>query len=297
MVSFEGQVAVVTGAGRGLGRSYALELARRGARVVVNDLGVAPDGSAPESAPADEVVAEIVAAGGSAVSSFDSVATPEGGQAIIDTAISTFGRVDAVIHNAAVLRDKTFANMDVTDFEAVLDVHLRGAFFVTQPAFRAMKEQNYGRIVFITSAAGLFGNFGQSNYGAAKMGVVGMSSTVAVEGAKYGITSNVVGPLAKTRLTGRSLGDGLEPDHVASLVAYLASAECTTTHEIFAAGAGWYGRVFVGMAPGWRHEGAGIASAEDIAANFQSIREEAGYTVPLDATVAAAPILGPDFGR
>jgi len=289
VISFEGQVAVVTGAARGLGRAYALEFARRGAQVVVNDLGVNPFGTIPESTPADTVVAEIKAAGGDAVANYDSVATPEGGEAIIGSALDAFGRVDVVVHNAAILRDKTFANITPEDFEAVLDVHLRGGWYVTQPAFRSMKGQNYGRLIYITSAAGLFGNFGQSNYGAAKMGLVGIANTAAIEGARYGITANVVAPLAKTRLTTK-VGDEAAPEHVAALVAYLASRDCDLTHEVFAAGCGWYARAFVGLTEGWKAT-EGMATAEDVAAAIDKIRNEAGYSVPLDATAAAGAIL------
>jgi len=172
-ISFIDQVAIVTGAGGGLGRTYALELAARGASVVVNDLGGSASGVGSDASAAQKVVEEITAKGGSAVASHDSVSTPEGGQAIVDAAVEAFGRVDIVINNAGILRDKTFAKLAVEDLEAVLDVHLKGAFFVSQPAFRVMKEQGYGRFVFTASNAGVFGNFGQTNYGAAKMGLVG----------------------------------------------------------------------------------------------------------------------------
>src|SRR5688572_27426484 len=185
--AFDGRVAIVTGAGRGLGRAYALELARQGASVVVNDIG-----------GAGAVVDEIVAAGGRAVASGDSVSTPEGGQAIVDRALDAFGAVDAVLNNAGIVRDRSFAKLERPDLEAVLDVHLRGAFHVSQPAFRAMKERGYGRLLFITSGSGLFGNFGQANYAAAKMGLVGLTRTVAIEGARYGIAANAIAPLANT---------------------------------------------------------------------------------------------------
>lgn len=292
MISFADQVAVVTGAGRGLGRTYALELARRGAKVVVNDVGVAPDGSSAEaSTPAEEVVAEIEAAGGTAVASPESIATPDGGAAVVDTALDTYGRLDIVVNNAGILRDKTFAKMSVADFDAVCDVHLRGAFCVSRPAYAAMKEQGYGRMLFTTSAAGLFGNFGQANYGAAKMGLVGLSSGIAVEGARYGITSNVIAPLARTRLTDGLLGDageGFDPALVTPMVVYLVSRECVLTHEVYAAGAGWYGRSFIGLTRGWLPGGAGT-SAEDIADHIDEIRREDGYLVPLQA-----PMLPPE---
>jgi NAD(P)-dependent dehydrogenase (short-subunit alcohol dehydrogenase family) len=293
-ISFDDQVAVVTGAGGGLGRTYALELARRGARVVVNDLGGNPDGTGSASSPAEQVVAEIKAAGGEAVANFDSVGTPEGGQAIIDAALSNFGRVDIVINNAGILRDKSFVKMTPEEIEAVLTVHLRGAFFVSQPAFRQMKTQGYGRLLFTTSAAGLFGNFGQTNYSAAKMGLVGLSNTLALEGASAGITSNVIAPLARTRLTDELLGpmgEKLGPELVTPMAIYLVSKECTLTHEVFAAGAGWFGRAFVGLTPGAFPGEIGSATAEDIRDHIGEIRAEDGYMVPTDATNAMGPIM------
>ena len=193
-VSFENRVAVITGAGGGLGKTYALELAKRGAKVVVNDLGGGADGTG-SSPMADAVVEEIKAAGGEAVANYDSVATPEGGEAIIKTALDSFGRIDVVVNNAGILRDKSFTKLPPEDLAIVLDVHLKGAFFVSQPAFRAMKEQKYGRFVFTASAAGIFGNFGQANYGAAKMGLVGLSNVLALEGKKSNIKSNVIAPI------------------------------------------------------------------------------------------------------
>ena len=205
-IRFDDRVAVITGAGGGLGRTYALEIAKRCCMVVVNDLGGKADGSGGSQNMADETVKVINEAGGKAVANYDSVATPEGGEAIVQTAIDNFGRVDVVINNAGILRDKTFAKLEPENLEAVIDVHLKGAFFVTQPAYRVMKENNYGRIVFAASGAGIFGNFGQSNYGAAKMGLVGLMNVLAVEGAKYDIKVNTIAPIAKTRLTEELLG-------------------------------------------------------------------------------------------
>src|SRR3954463_8838143 len=197
-ISFDGRVAIVTGAGGGLGRTYALELARRGASVVVNDLGGSVNGEGGSDAAAQKVVDEIKAAGGEAVANYDSVATPEGGENIVKSAVDAFGKVDVVINNAGILRDKSFAKMTLDDIHAVLDVHLKGAFYVSQPAFKVMKDNNYGRFVFTASNA-TFGNFGQTNYAAAKMGLVGLSNTIAVEGARNGILSNVIMPVARTR--------------------------------------------------------------------------------------------------
>ena len=215
-IRFDDQVAVVTGAGHGLGRTYALELAHRGIGVVVvNDLGVDVHGLGTGPA-ADVVVEEIRKAGGRAVANTDSVATPEGGRAIVDAAVNEFGRVDIVINNAGILRDKSFHNLSFQEMDDIIDVHLRGAFYVSQPAYRLMREQKYGRFLFTTSAAGLFGNFRQTNYSAAKMGLVGLSNTIAIEGAKNGIHSNAIAPIARTRLTEELLGPMAEALHPSS---------------------------------------------------------------------------------
>ncbi|MCA9512594.1 MAG: SDR family oxidoreductase [Myxococcota bacterium] len=282
-IRFDGRVAVITGAGGGLGRTYALELARRGAKVVVNDLGGAADGTGGTASAADEVVKEIEAAGGTAVANYDSVSTPEGGEAIVKTALDQFGKVDIVINNAGILRDKSFANLADEDLKIVLDVHLRGAFYVSQPAFRNMKENGYGRFVFTASGAGVFGNFGQTNYGAAKMGLVGLMNVLAVEGAKYGIKANTILPVAKTRLTEGLLGpmaDNLNPECVTPLVTYLVSEQCELTHEMFDVGGGRYARVFIGMCPGWVAGPGATPSAEEVMANLGKIRDQDGYTVP-----------------
>ncbi|NQZ95379.1 MAG: SDR family oxidoreductase [Myxococcales bacterium] len=282
-VRFDDRVAIVTGAGGGLGRTYALMLASRGAAVVVNDLGGASDGTGGSSSMADAVVKEITDAGGKAVSNYDSVATPEGGENITKTAVDNFGRVDIVVNNAGILRDKTFAKLEPQNLEAVLDVHLKGAFFVTQPAFRQMKENNYGRIVFAASGAGVFGNFGQTNYGAAKMGLVGLSNVLSIEGAKNNIKSNVITPVAKTRLTEELMAQfpiDLSPEYVTPLVAYLCSEECELTHEIFDVGAGHYARIFIGLTEGWTAPAGGPPSLEQLRDNFETVRDTASYDIP-----------------
>jgi len=195
-IDFKGKVAIVTGAGAGLGKTYAIELAKRGCKVVVNDLGGARDGSGASHGPAQDVVDEIKKAGGEAAPNYDNVATIEGGQGIVKTAVDAFGKVDIVINNAGILRDKSFLKMDPENWNAVLAVHLGGAYNVTRPAFVKMKDQGYGRIVMTTSAAGLYGNFGQTNYSAAKLGLVGFMNTLKLEGAKYNIKANTVAPLA-----------------------------------------------------------------------------------------------------
>ena len=282
-IRFDDRVAVITGAGGGLGRTYALEFARRGAKVVVNDLGGAADGSGAGTSMADQVVKEIAEAGGTAVSNYDSVATPEGGEAIIATALDNFGQVDVVVNNAGILRDRSFAKLSPAELEIVLDVHLKGAFFVSQPAFRVMKERSYGRFVHTASAAGIFGNFGQTNYGAAKMGLVGFSNVLAVEGAKNNIKSNVIAPIARTRLTEDLLGPMAEhvtPECVTPLTVYLSSESCEETHSIYSVGGGRYARIFVAMGQGWVKGPGQAASVEEIAANWDAIHSDANYTIP-----------------
>ena len=285
-IRFDDRVCIVTGAGSGLGKSHALEFARRGAKVVVNDLGGSVDGTGSGQAAADLVVEEIEAAGGTGVANYDSVATPEGGESIVQTALENFGRVDILVNNAGILRDRSFAKMTQAEIEAVLDVHLKGAFFVTQPAFRAMKANNYGRIISTASAAGVFGNFGQANYGAAKMGLVGFSNVLAQEGQKNGITSNVIAPIAATRMTTGimdGLGLQLDPEYVTSMVIYLASEQCELTHEVFSVGAGRYSRVFVGLCTGWTDTASDMVSAEAVRDHIDQIRDETGYEVPTSA--------------
>lgn len=287
VVGFDERVAIVTGAGGGLGRQFALELARRGARVVVNDLGGALDGSGSSARAAEAVVEEIRAAGGEAVANFDSVADPESGAAIVQQALDEYGTVDVVISNAGILRDRSFANMTIEELHAVLDVHLRGGFYVAMPAFKVMKEKGYGRFVFTSSNAGILGNFGQANYGAAKMGLVGLCNVLAIEGAKYAITANVVAPVARTRMTEELLGpmaEHFDPALVAPMVVYLASEACEVTHEIYSAGGGRYARFFVGLTPGW-YSGEGEApTVDEIARRLESIRSEEGYSVLGSAT-------------
>ncbi|MFQ5966011.1 MAG: SDR family oxidoreductase [Acidimicrobiia bacterium] len=280
---FDGRVAIVTGAGGGLGRTYALELARRGARVVVNDLGAAVDGTGATASAADAVVSEITDAGGEAVANYDSVATPEGGRAISETARESFGSIDVVINNAGILRDRSFANLTTDEIDAVIDVHLRGAFHVTQPAFQVMKEKGYGRIVFTSSPSGIFGNFGQANYGAAKAGIVGLSNTLAIEGQKYNIRSNVIAPVAKTRMTEELLGPlaaMVEPELVTPLVVYLASEECELTHQAFSVGGGRFARVFVGVGQGWVAKPGSVPTPEEVRDHMAEISDITTFETP-----------------
>ena len=281
-VSFENRVVIVTGAGNGLGKAYALELGKRGAKVVVNDLGGAVDGSGSGNSPADDVVNEIIENGGEAVANYDSVATEDGGESIVQTAVDSFGTVDAVINNAGILRDKSFANMTEEEFSLIIEVHLKGTYFVTQPAFKIMKENNYGRIVNVASPSGLFGNFGQTNYGAAKMGIVGLTNVLAIEGAKYNIKVNVIAPTAYTRMTEALLPDDVgklfSAELVTPMVTYLASEACEPTHEIFGVAAGRFARIGIITHEGYVNT---QATAEDIASNIEEIRTITDGTYPL----------------
>lgn len=284
-ITFDGRVAIVTGAGGGLGRGYAVELARRGARVVVNDLGGAVDGSGSSQSAADVVVDEIVSAGGEAVANYDTVSTREGGQAIVHSALDAFGTVDVLVNNAGILRDKSFANMTLDEIEAVIDVHLKGGFFVSHPAFKVMKEKGYGRLVHTSSASGLFGNFGQANYGAAKAGLMGLSNVLAIEGEKYGVKSNVVAPTARTRMTEDILGpfaEMFDPNQVTPLVVYLCSEANQMTHQIFSVGGGRYARVFIGTNNGWFAGQGVVPEVEAIADNLDEIRDVSEYIVPMN---------------
>jgi NAD(P)-dependent dehydrogenase (short-subunit alcohol dehydrogenase family) len=279
-LGFDGKVAIITGAGGGLGRSHALDLARRGALIVVNDLGGATDGTGSSESAAQKVVDEIKAAGGEAVANYDSVATPEGGQSIVQQAMDAFGRIDIIINNAGILRDTSFKNMTPEMLNPVLDVHLRGAFYVTQPAWQIMRDQGYGRIINTSSGAGIFGNFGQTNYGAAKMGLVGFTRVLAVEGAKNNIKANAIAPVAKTRMTEELLGaaaDKLAPELVTPVVTYLAHEDCPVSGEVYSVGGGRVARIFIGVTPG--HFDAEL-TAESVRDSFDTIRDESGYEVP-----------------
>jgi len=274
-IRFDGKVAIVTGAGAGLGRCHALELAKRGAKVVVNDLGGSVDGSGGSSEAADKVVAEIKAGGGEAIANGASVSDKVGAESIVADAIKAFGRVDIVINNAGILRDKSFKKMELADFETVLSVHLVGSTYVTKAAWPHMLEQGYGRIVMTTSSSGLYGNFGQSNYGAAKLGLVGLMNTLKLEGAKSNVHVNTIAPVARTRMT-ENLGipenllEQLKPELVTPAVLFLAH-EDAPTGTIVEAGAGYYAKVQV-----MESKGAKLgqnATLEDFAANWDKISD------------------------
>lgn len=287
-VRFDDQVAIVTGAGGGLGRAYATGLAARGARVLVNDLGCARDGVGSSSEAADAVVANIGRSGGQALANYDSVATPEGAERILAAAWQAWGRVDILINNAGNLRDKSMAKMTPEMWDAVIAVHLSGSFHVTRAAFQAMRDQNYGRIVFISSAAGLFGNFGQVNYAAAKMGVIGMMNCLKPEAERYNVLVNCVAPLAFTRLNKDVIPEDLQasltPESVAPLVLYLCSKECQVNGHIYNAGMGYFSRSAIVSGTGVRLSANGQApTVEDIRTNWDPI-DKLGDHVFDDAT-------------
>jgi 3-hydroxy-3-methylglutaryl CoA synthase/NAD(P)-dependent dehydrogenase (short-subunit alcohol dehydrogenase family)/putative sterol carrier protein len=298
-IRFDGRVAIVTGAGGGLGRVYALEFAKRGAKVLVNDFGGARDGGgAGASGPADKVVEEIRALGGEAAANYDSVASPEGGERIVKAALGAFGTVDILINNAGILRDKSILKMEPENWRVVLDVHLNGAYHVTKPAFAVMKEKGYGRIVMTTSAAGLYGNFGQTNYSAAKMGVVGFMNTLKLEGAKYNIKVNTVAPMAASRLTQDVLPPemcaNLKPEFIAGIVLYLCSEDCTETGEIVNAAAGFYSRAALLTGPGAILGGEGkIPTLEEIRDQWARIDSLEGAREIVDANTAILSFLTP----
>jgi NAD(P)-dependent dehydrogenase (short-subunit alcohol dehydrogenase family) len=241
--------------------------------------------------PAQAVVQEVLDLGGEAVADTNSVATPEGGQAVVQTAVDAFGTVDVVVNNAGILRDKSFHNLDQAMIEAVIQVHLLGAFYVTQPAYRIMRDKGYGRIVSTSSNSGILGNFGQSNYGAAKMGLVGLTHVLAIEGRKHNIKANAIAPVALTRMTEDmfgAAGEALDPALVSPLVAYLASERCEVTGEVYSAAGGLISRFFIGLTPGYYNP---QLSAEDVAEHLAEIRDESGYLVPEDNSGEIAKIV------
>ena len=279
---FDGRVAVVTGGGRGLGRSYAMRLASLGAKVVVNDPGGGLTGDGTDAGPADDVVREIAAAGGQAVASTDSVATAAGGKAIVETAVEHYGRLDILIHNAGNVRRGSLKEMSYEDFDAVLDVHLRGAFYVVRPAFPVMCDAGYGRIVLTSSIGGLYGNHGVANYAAAKAGVIGLSNVAALEGAAEGVTCNVIVPAAVTRMAAGidvSAYPPMGPELVAPVVGWLAHESCSVTGEIFIALAGRVARAVIAESPGVFRRSWTV---EDVGEHLDAIRNvEARLVFPV----------------
>jgi 3-hydroxy-3-methylglutaryl CoA synthase/NAD(P)-dependent dehydrogenase (short-subunit alcohol dehydrogenase family) len=296
-LDFSGQVAVVTGAGGGLGRVYALELARRGAHVVVNDLGSRRDGTGASSSAADAVVKEIREAGGEAVADYEDIALDEGGRHLIKTALDAFGRVDVLINNAGILRDKTLARMAPEDWQAVLGVHLHGAYHVTRAAMEVMRTQGYGRVVMTTSGAGLYGNFGQTSYAAAKMALVGLMNTLKLEGSRFDIKVNTVAPLAASRLTEDIMPPELfarmKPEYVAPLVLYLSSRECECSGQLFNCGLGAFNRAALATGQGVRiGDSQHLPTVEQVAEHFDRIRSLDGSKEYTEANEALMDMFG-----
>jgi NAD(P)-dependent dehydrogenase (short-subunit alcohol dehydrogenase family) len=309
MIDFSGQVVVVTGAGRGLGRLYALDLASRGAAVVVNDIGGSMGGDGDDASVADAVVAEIEAAGGRAVANHQSVDTPEGGQAIVDHAVEAFGRLDAVVSNAGIFQTKPFEDLTVDDWRRMRRVHLDGAFFLTQPAYRVMRAQGYGRFVMIASSAGLFGQPLAAHYAAAKAGIVGLTNVLAVEGEAHGILANTVLPFGQSRMVwettggnpseGESFIGAIQPELVVPIVTFLASGACTFSHHNYSAGGGRFARVFVGLGRGWLSPRGSRPTAEDVEAHLKEVEATEPFTVPMsivDEVVEICERLGIPLG-
>jgi NAD(P)-dependent dehydrogenase (short-subunit alcohol dehydrogenase family) len=281
-IELSGKVAIVTGAGGGLGREHALALAARGAKIVVNDLGGARDGSGGSATAAEKVVEEISKAGGEGMANGASVTDYAAVEGMVAEAMKKWGRVDILVNNAGILRDETFAKMEIADFRAVLDVHLMGAVHCTKAVWEIMRTQNYGRIVLTTSSTGLYGNFGQSNYGAAKMALVGLMQTLSLEGAKHNIHVNCLAPTAATRMTeGLMSADvlaRLKPGAVSPVVVYLAS-EAAPTRAILCAGAGSFERAYITLTPG-AFIGTGKDAADQVAAKIDAISNRASDIVP-----------------
>ncbi|HXY65006.1 MAG TPA: SDR family NAD(P)-dependent oxidoreductase [Mycobacterium sp.] len=291
MIDFTGQVAIVTGAGRGLGRLYAIELARRGAAVVVNDLGGSMHGDGADSSVADGVVEEIERAGGVAAASHDSVDSPEGGEAIVRTAIDRFGRLDAVVSNAGIFNSVPFEDLSQADWRRMLRVHLDGGFYLSQPAYREMKAVGYGRFVFISSSGGMFGQPLEAHYAAAKAGLVGLANVIAIEGAQHRILANTVLPFGFSRMVSETVGDPkalaetgflkvIQPELVVPIVVFLASRTCEFTHHNYSACAGRFSRVFVGLGEGWLAEPGSNPTADDVAAHLTEVSATEPFTVP-----------------
>src|SRR5262245_4639382 len=306
MIDFTGQAVIVTGAGRGLGRLYAMEIARRGGSVVVNDLGGTMHGDGSDANVADQVVEEIERAGGVAVASYDSVASSEGGEAIVRTAVDQFGRLDAVVSNAGVCNSVPFDELSHAEWRLMLSVHLDGGFHLGQPAFRVMKSQGYGRFVFITSSAGLFGQPLEAHYAAAKGGLLGLTNVIAIEGAQHGILANTVLPFGHTRMVTDTVRDpeylkesaflnAIQPELVVPIVVFLASLACEFSHHNYSACAGRFARVFVGLGDGWLAEPGSSPTADDVAAHLTAVSATEPFTVPMsifDEVVGVCDRLG-----
>ncbi len=294
---FDDRVAIVTGAGGGLGRAHALLLASRGAKVLVNDLGGSQHGQGADAQPADQVVAEIHAAGGEAAASYDSV---EDGHKIVQAALDHFGRIDIVINNAGILRDVSFHKMKEIDWELIYRVHLYGSFKVTHAAWPYLREQQYGRVIMTSSSSGIYGNFGQANYGSAKLALLGFANTLAIEGEKRNIHVNSIAPIAGSRMTESvlpaDLVEALKPDHVSPLVAYLCHESCSTTGELFELGAGWVSRLRWQRTKGAMFPANQPGTPEQIAAKWDQINDFTDADIPTSNHAAFGPIMD-NLGR
>ncbi len=301
-ISFEGRVAIVTGAGGGIGRAHALEIARRGGRVLVNDLGGDVAGRGGSASMAEQVVAEIRAAGGTAEANHDSVASTEGANAIVDAAMQAFGRVDILVNNAGIMRNGSLEETTDADWDAVIATHLTGSFKLTRAVWPHMAAQRYGRIVYTASSAGAFGNPLVGGYGAAKAGIVGLMNVASLEGANQGILCNALMPNAISRMAmqaaedwkGRiegidtplpaEIGNSMAPEFNMPLAVYLASEKCTSTHNIYSQCLGRVARVFIGVVPGWQGGRDVPPSVEDIAEHWSEIDStENGFAMPMTA--------------
>ncbi len=283
---FDGRVALITGAGNGLGREYARLLASRGCAVVVNDLGGPVDGSDDPRGAAQRVVEEIKSSGGWAIADAHSVSDSEGAVAMVAEAVETFGRIDIVVNNAGILRDKSFLSMSPELVDPVLDVHLKGSIAVTRAAWAHFREQEYGRVVLTSSAAGLFGNPGQANYAAAKAGLVGLMNVLKHEGVKYNVNTNVIAPVAETQMTShviQKLSGFVGPELVAPVVGYLAHESCTSSGHIYSVGGGRVARVFIGLTHGWGEPGQGF-TIEDVRDHLDEIEDLDDFTIPRGAS-------------
>ncbi len=294
---FDGKVAVITGAGHGLGRAHALLLASRGASVVVNDLGGDAFGVGSDKAAATAVVDEITASGGEAVASTDSV---EQGDKIVECALDNFDRVDILVNNAGILRDRSFHKMADDEWDAVINVHLNGAYRVTRAAWPYMRAQNYGRVVMTSSAAGIYGNFGQANYSAAKLGLHGLAQTLAIEGRRHGIHVNTVAPIAGTRMfetiSSKEISEALDPERVSAIVAWLCHEKCRQSGRLYEAGAGWVAPVRWQRAETFSQFGQGVTTIEEAASHWEGINDFSQWSAP-DCIEDSLDLVGKKIGR
>ena len=303
MIRFDGQSVIVTGAGRGLGRLYALELARRGAQVVVNDVGTSVTGAGSDVSVADAVVEEIERAGGTAVASHDSVDHAEAGAEMVQLALDTFGRLDAVVSNAGIFEMVAFEDMTFDQWRRMLQVHVDGTFHLVQPSYRHMKTQGYGRVVLVASNVGAFGQENAAHYATAKGGIIGLTNTLANEGAAYGIHVNTVLPMGNTRMSASTLEpeeidaatqaffDATPPERVVPMVVFLASRECELTHHYFSAGAGRFARVFIGLGDGWLADADHQPTVEDLVDHLDEVVALDPHIVPMSVTDEIAALV------